>query len=145
MFLVSLLMVVLMGQLLLAFRPVLLARWPQWGLGVAQWCTSAACRAHWQPPLALWSLQTQPLMCDGGRCRLTWTLRHSAPVPLPVPALTVTLLNAQGQAVSSPSLTAAMTAAPAFVEAGQAWQGSLQLDAPLSADAIRAQLRLVNR
>lgn len=143
MFLTGLLILVLIGQLLLAFRPVLLTQWPQWGQRIAQWCTTAACRAHWQPPLSLWSLQVQPAVCDGGHCRWVWTLRHSASVSLPVPDLTVTLLNAQGQPVSSPR-PAIPVAPPIVLAAGQAWQGALQMDSSLDADATLALLRLVN-
>jgi predicted Zn finger-like uncharacterized protein len=141
MFLVGLLMLVLMGQLWLALRPVLLTHRPQWGQWMAQWCTTVACRAYWQPPLYLWSLQAQPVVCDGEHCHLAWALRHSASAPLSVPHLTVTWLNPHGQSVTSPRLAVA----PASLAAGQAWQDALQVDWPSLADTTRVQLRLVNR
>jgi hypothetical protein len=143
MFVTGLLILVLIGQLLLAFRPVLLTQWPQWGQRIAQWCTTAACRAHWQPPLSLWSLQVQPVVCDGEHCHLAWTLRHSASAPLSVPNLTVTLLNAQGQSV--PRQAATPVVGPASLAAGQAWQDALQMALPVDAGNTRVQLRLVNR
>lgn len=142
---VGLLGLVLVFQLALAWRSTLLTHWPQLGSVASQWCGTAACRAQWQPPLSLWLLQVQPLALDGAGHRLSWILRHSASAPLTVPDLALTLLNAQGQAVSSQRLTSSMTAAPALLGAGQVWQGTLRVDLAPDVDASRAELRLVSR
>ncbi len=141
----GLLGLVLVFQFLLAWRSTLLTHWTQLGRVASHWCGTSACRAQWQPPLSLWSLQVQPLALDGIGHRLSWTLRHSASEPLTVPDLALTLLNAQGQAVSSQRLTPSMTAAPALLGARQTWQGTLRVDLAPDVDASRAELRLVSR
>ena len=142
---VWLLGLVLVFQMLLAWRAMLLVHWPQLGRVAQQWCGTLACRAQWQPPFSLWSLQAQPLVLDGAGYRLSWTLSHSATEALSVPDLALTLLDAQGQVVSSQRLTASMTAAPVTLAAGQIWQGTLRVDLAPDVDARRAQLRLISR
>ena len=132
----------LVFQLALAGRSVVLTHWPQWGRAMASLCDNAACRAQWQPPLSLWTLQAQPLALDGAGYRLSWSLTHAAQVPLSVPALELKLLNAQGQVVSRQTLTAAMTAAPATLASGQTWQGSVHLALAADLDATQALLSL---
>ncbi len=140
-----LLALILVFQLLLAWRSTMWMHWPQLGRVALQWCGTPVCRAQWQPPLSLWSLQVQPLELDGAGHRLSWTLGHATSAPLAVPDLVLTLLNPQGQAVSSQRLTSSMTTAPALLGAGQVWQGSLRVDWAPDMDASRAQLRLVTR
>ncbi|MBD8051448.1 DUF3426 domain-containing protein [Limnohabitans radicicola] len=132
-------------QVLLALRPAILTQWPQWGRWASQWCSTSACRAQWQPPLSLWSLQAQPLTLDGSGYRLAWSLSHSASGSLPVPDLDLSLLNAQGQTVSNQRLTGFMTSAPYVLGARQTWQGTLRVDLAPDVDASRAQLRLIAR
>ena len=129
-------------QLALAGRGMVLTHWPQWGRAMANLCDNAACRAQWQPPLSLWTLQAQPLALDGAGYRLSWSLTHAAQVPLSVPALELKLLNAQGQVVSSQTLTAAMTAAPPTLASAQTWQGSVYLALAADLDATQALLSL---
>lgn len=139
---VLVLLVGLVFQLGLACRGWVLVHWPQWGLAMASLCDSAACRAQWQPPLSLWTLQAQPLMQEGPAYRLSWSLAHAATSPLPVPALELKWLNAQGQVVSSRKLTAAMTTAPRTLPSGQTWQGSVQLAPASDPGATQARLSL---
>lgn len=136
---------VLVFQMLFAWRTTLLLHWPQLGRVAQQWCSTPVCRAHWQPPLSLWSLQAQPLALDGAGYRLSWTLSHSASDTLSVPDLVLALFNAQGQSVASQRLTASMTAAPSALAAGQTWQGTLRVDLAPDVDASRAQLHLIPR
>ena len=132
-------------QVLLALRPVMLTHWPQSGRVFSQWCSTPACRAHWQAPLSLWSLQAQPLELDGAGYRLAWSLSHSASTALPVPDFELTLLDAQAQTVSRQRLTGFMTSAPYVLPVRQAWQGSLHVDLTPDGGASRAQLRLIPR
>ncbi len=137
--------IVLVFQGLLAGRTAFLAHWPQAGRVLSQWCTSAACQAQWQPPLTVWSLQAEPMALEGMGYRLSWTLKHSAAVPLAVPDLALKLLNAQGQEVAAQRLTSGATAAPPELAAGQRWQGNMQVDVPPDLLASQAQLRLLAR
>lgn len=140
-----LLVLLLALQALLAARPVLVMHWPQAARLLSQWCETAACRAQWQPPLSWWTLQVQAEGAHDNGHRLSWSLRHSATEPLPLPDLALTLLDAQGQSVSSQRLSAAMTSAPDTLGAGQIWQGALPLDLAGHAQASQAQLRLLPR
>ena len=135
----------LLFQLVLSSRPVILTHWPQSGLVVSRWCSTSACRAQWQPPLSLWTLRAQPLVLDGTGYRLSWSLGHSASMPLSVPDLELSLLNSQGRTVSTQRLTESMTAAPSTLGARQTWQGTLRVDLAPDVDANRAQLRLIPR
>lgn len=142
--LVSLLLAAALAQCVFAWRSVILTHWPQWGRAAALWCGSATCRAQWQPPLSVWSLQAQPLTMEGSGYRLSWSLTHAAPAPLSVPALELTLLNGQGSVLSVQPLASALTAAPSELAAGQVWQGSLHVALAAGLDASQAQLRLVS-
>ena len=141
----GLLGLILLLQVLLALRPTLLTHWPQWGRMASQWCHSVTCRAQWQVPLSLWSLQAQPLAIDGAGYRLAWALSHSASVALSVPDLELRLFDAQGKTVSTQRLTGFMASAPDVLDARQTWQGSLRVDLAPDVDASRAQLRLISR
>lgn len=141
----ALLGLALLLQVLLALRPALLMHWPQWGRLASRWCDTATCRAQWQPPLSLWSLQAQPLTIDGTGHRLVWSLSHSASVALTVPDLELRLFDAQGKTVSTQRLTGFMTSAPYVLDTHQTWQGSLRVDLASDVDATRAQLRLIPR
>ena len=139
------LLLLLLLQCVWAWRATLLGYWPQWSRVAQSWCGSAACRAQWQPPLSLWTLQAQPLVAEGEAYRLNWSLGHSSTEAMPVPDLSLLLFNAQGQPLAAERLTAAMTTAPAELGAGQTWQGSLRLDIAAGADPSRTQLRLIPR
>jgi len=141
--LMSLLLATALVQCVFAWRSVILTHWPQWGRAAALWCGSATCRAQWQPPLSVWSLKAQPLTMEDSGYRVSWSLMHTAPTPLSVPALELALLNGQGQALSMQPLASALTAAPSELAPGQIWQGSLHVALPAGLDASQAQLRLV--
>lgn len=132
-------------QLLLASRSTWLLHWPQAGVWASQWCSSAQCRAQWQPPLSIWNLQAEPLVPDGSGYRLSWSLGHASSAALLVPELELALFNVQGQSVSSQHLAATTTAAPMSLAAGQVWQSTLHVELPADLDASRAELRLVPR
>ena len=143
--LIWLLALVALCQVLLALRPAILTHWPQSGRVFSQWCSTPACRAQWQAPMGLWSLQAQPLALDGSGYRLAWSLSHTASTALPVPDLELSLLDAQGRTVSRQRLTGFMTSAPYVLAARQTWQGTMRVDLAPDVDASRAQLRLIPR
>ncbi|MFM1924282.1 MAG: hypothetical protein RIT44_88 [Pseudomonadota bacterium] len=64
---------------------------------------------------------------EGGGTWLTWTWRNTASHAVQVPALDLTLLNAQDQAVLRRVISAAEMEAPASLSAAQVWSGKLHL------------------
>jgi hypothetical protein len=64
---------------------------------------------------------------EGGGTWLTWTWRNTASHAVQVPALELTLLNAQDQAVLRRVISAAEMEAPASLSAAQVWSGKLHL------------------
>lgn len=64
---------------------------------------------------------------EGGGTWLTWTWRNTAPHAVQVPALELTLLNAQNQAVLRRVISPAEMEAPASLSSAQVWSGKLHL------------------
>ena len=64
---------------------------------------------------------------DGGGAWLTWTWRNTSPHTVQVPALELTLLNAQDQAVLRRVILPAEMEAPASLSSAQVWSGKLHL------------------
>lgn len=64
---------------------------------------------------------------EGGGTWLTWTWRNTSPYAVQVPALELTLLNAQNQAVLRRVISPAEMEAPASLSSAQVWSGKLHL------------------
>jgi predicted Zn finger-like uncharacterized protein len=59
---------------------------------------------------------------------LNWSVRNATPQPLQMPALELTLLDAQDKALVRRVLETSQLDAPSFLAPGQIWQGQLDLE-----------------